>query len=189
MVSEHGGTTGAEIQDRAPPLRVSLRLLVGHDALASQEVGEEAYLGEGREENRHAFVTKQPFAEDLHESAAFVAFVRGQVEQGCLALGLERRHIETEGSPLFFVGDELAGQVDDIGAGPVGRAEVFFAAAGAERPEQFAGLRFVVEGLLEVVGDRHVAGGQTQDREAVFVKVLPFIHQHGIEHRGDSAGL
>ena len=189
VVGQHRRTTGAEIQDWATPLRVGLRLLVGHDALGAQEVSEETYLGEGREEDRHAFVAEQSFAQDLHEPAPFIGFVRGQVEEGGLAFGLEHRHVEAEGGALILIGDELTGQLHDVGAGPIGRAEVFLTAAGAEGPEQFAGLGFVVEGLLEVVGDRHVAGGQAQDREAFLIEVLALVHQRRIEHRGDGTGL
>ena len=189
VVGQYRRPAGAEIQGRAAPLGVGLGLLVGHDALGAEEIREQADLRKGREEDGHAFVAEQPFAEDLHQPTALIGLVGREIEERGLTFGLKRRDVETESRAFVLVDDEFAGQVDDIRTGPVGGAEVFLAAAGAERPKQFAGFRLMIERLFEIVSDRHVTRGQTEDRETILIEVLAFVHQHGVERRGDGAGL
>ena len=92
-------------------MEVGLRLSVGQDALGAKEVGEQAHLREGREEDGDPFVAEEAFTEDFHEAVALVGFVCGQIEQGGLTFGLSRGGLGAEGLLLGFIRDELAGQV------------------------------------------------------------------------------
>jgi hypothetical protein len=162
-------------------LEVGLRLSVGQDALGAKEVGEESDLSESREENGDSFVAEEAFTEDFHEAVTLVGFVCGQIEQGGLTFGLSRGGLGAEDLLLVLICDELAGQVDDVRAGAVGRLKVELARRSPEgvADRGFPGL--TVEGLLQVEGDRDVAGGKAKQSVALVVEVLTFVDERDVQ--------